>query len=168
MTLAAPLLVDCTTVFDIEHLAHRCRELEGCRTHRPRMAGPYKLSFLLVGGLEYRHPAPTHIMCLGLRSGVFTSPLAGHLPRRGCLQRRCSDSLFNKEGVFHPIFRLVFFSVILPCHFLKVDMLRIIISGDSLLSTALSFAPSPPSCLSCHALGSPSSLCLTSPRFDPP
>ena len=100
MTLTASLSVDCTTVFDIEHRAHRCRELEGCRTHRPRMAGPSKLSCLLVGGLEYCntiHPAPTHIMCLGLRSGVSTSPLAGHLPRRGCLQRRCSDSLFNKE-----------------------------------------------------------------------
>ena len=77
-------------------------------------------------------------------------------------------------GVVHTTFQGLVFSVILPCHFLKVDMLRII-SGDSLLlvSTALSFAPSPPSCLnvpvsSCHALGSPSSLCLTSPRFDPP
>ena len=73
-------------------------------------------------------------------------------------------------GVVHTIFQGLVFSVILPCHFLKVDMLGLIITGDSLLlaSTALSFAPSPPSCLSCHALGPPSSLCLTSPRFDPP
>ena len=76
-----------------------------------------------------------------------------------CLSHRCSVSLLNKAAprsclpllacVLHTTFQSSVFSVILPCHFLPGDML-----GVHYFAVYI------------HSLWR--SLCLTSPRFDPP